>query len=255
MKSTFVETSNVKRFHSALTALNRRGAGEACLMVIDGVPGLGKTTTLQHWATKNHCIYLRAKNQWKASWMLNELLEEMRLMPPHRFEDKFKLTLGQLGQRQDRAMVDDQSFAVIIDEADFISRNKDCMETMRDLSDALEVPVIFVGMGKIRSNLTRFPQVTSRVAEYVQFEPANKTDVKALIEGLCEVQVDDDMIGLIHKVSKGYNREIKEAIASMERWGLRNLAGGQSLSVSAMAGQHLINDRQTGQSIKVPEVV
>ncbi|MEE9314374.1 MAG: ATP-binding protein, partial [Rhizobiaceae bacterium] len=97
MKTNFVETSNVTAFHNGLQTLKKRGAGEACLMVIDGVPGLGKTTTLQHWTSKNPCLYLRAKKQWKASWMMNELLELMRIIPPHKFEDKYKLCLGQLG--------------------------------------------------------------------------------------------------------------------------------------------------------------
>lgn len=51
MRNAFVETANVKRFHTALTALERRGAQEACLLVVDGQPGLGKTTALHRWAS------------------------------------------------------------------------------------------------------------------------------------------------------------------------------------------------------------
>lgn len=256
MRTNFVETSNVRAFHQALQVMNRRGAGEACIMVIDGIPGLGKTTTLQHWTAKNQCIYLRAKKQWRASWMINELLEEMRITPPHRFEDKYKLCLNQVGQRQDRASMDEQTFAIVIDEADFISRNIDCMETMRDLSDGLEVPVIFVGMGRIRNNLGRFPQVMSRVSQYVEFRPATREDVRALINGLCEVDVADDLVDFVHRVSKGFNREVKESVASIERYGLRNRpAQGDAFTLSDMAGQFLMNDRQSGSQIKVPEYV
>ncbi len=254
MRNKFVETSNVKAFHQALQVLNRRGAGEACLMVIDGVPGLGKTTALQHWTAKNSCIYLRAKKQWRAPWMMNELLEELRITPPHRFEDKYKLALNQIGQRQDRASIDGQVFAIVIDEADFISRNVDCMETMRDLSDGLEVPVIFVGMGRIRNNLARFPQVMSRVSQYVEFAPATHSDVCELFDGLCEVPVKDDLKGFVHKVSKGFNREVKEAIASIERYGLRNdPQDGEAFGISDLGGQFLMKDRQSGSHIMVPE--
>lgn len=254
MKTNFVETSNVRGFHNALQVLRKRGAGEACLMVIDGVPGLGKTTTLQHWTAKNQCLYLRAKKQWKASWMVNEMLELMRLIPPHRFEEKYKLCLGQLGQRQDSAEREDHDFAIVVDEADFISGNVDCMETMRDLSDQLEVPVIFVGMGRIRNNLKRFPQVMSRISQYVEFKPATNDDVRALIDGLCEVQVADDLVGLVHSVSKGFNREVKEAVASIERFGLRqDPANGVAFTIEDLAGEFLMNDRQTGLPIRVPE--
>ena len=40
MKPTFVETSNYRRFTTALTRLDDRGAREACLVVVDGKPGL-----------------------------------------------------------------------------------------------------------------------------------------------------------------------------------------------------------------------
>lgn len=254
MRNKFVDTSNVKAFHKALRALEMRGANEACLMVVDGVPGLGKSTTLQHWSARNQSIYLRAKKQWRASWMMNELLEQMRLTPPHRFEDKYKLALGQIGQRLDRAMLDEQSFAIVVDEADFISRNVECMETIRDVSDGLEVPIVLVGMGSIRNNLRRFPQVMSRVAQYVEFRPATEGDVRAMFDGLCEVPVADDLVRFVHKFSKGYNREVKEAIAAVERFGLRNEPkNGAAFELRDLAGQTIINDRSTGQPITVSE--
>ncbi len=30
-------------------------------MIVDGQPGLGKTSTVNWWAVRNECIYLRAK--------------------------------------------------------------------------------------------------------------------------------------------------------------------------------------------------
>ncbi|MFN6984220.1 MAG: ATP-binding protein, partial [Rhizobium oryzihabitans] len=83
MKNTFVETSNVKRFLSALSALEDRGAQEACLAVVDGEPGLGKTTTLKNWVAQSGWVYLRAKKEWKSGWMMNELLEALPVKPPY----------------------------------------------------------------------------------------------------------------------------------------------------------------------------
>lgn len=254
MRFNFVETSNTKAFYKALQVVSRRGAGEASLMVVDGHPGLGKTKTLQHWTAKNQCIYLRAKKKWKASWMMSELLEQLRLSPPHKFEDKYKLALSAIGQRMDRAELDQQTFAIVVDEADFISRDMECIETMRDLSDGLEVIVIFVGMGKIRNNLGRFPQVMSRVSQYVQFSPATEGDVRAMIDGLCQVPVADDLVKFVHRTSGGFNREIVEAIASIERFGLHNKkTNNEPFEMADMAGRFLMNDRKTGNEIKIPE--
>lgn len=63
MKNEFVNTANVKNFLKGMTALSMRGAREACLMVIDGKPGLGKTRALSFWACRNDCVFVRAKKR------------------------------------------------------------------------------------------------------------------------------------------------------------------------------------------------
>ena len=155
MRTKFVKTSNVLTFETALSALKKRGANEACIIVVEGVPGLGKTTSLLRFATQNQAVYLRAKKEWKPTWVMNELLGELKEEPPHSFEKKYGMALKALMQRQALAANSDKTFALIIDEADHISGNARIMETIRDLSDMCELPVILVGMGKIKNNLQR----------------------------------------------------------------------------------------------------
>ncbi len=49
MKNEFVKTKNVKHFLTGIANLSTRGAQEACLMIVDGQPGLGKTSTVNWW--------------------------------------------------------------------------------------------------------------------------------------------------------------------------------------------------------------
>lgn len=253
MKPNFVQTSNVLRFNTALSALKKRGASEACLIVVDGAPGLGKTTSLVRFAVNENAVYLRAKKEWRPTWFLNELLKELRQDPPHSFERKFEMTLKTLMQRQQVALNAGKVFALIIDEADHVSSNAQIMETIRDLSDMIEMPVILVGMGKIRNNLVRFPQITSRISQYVNFEPATQDDVRRFFETKCDVKVADDLLGFVHQVTGGMNREILEAIANIERFGKRLKPTETGITLQDMAGQTIANDRVTGQKINVPE--
>ncbi len=122
------------------------------------------------------------------------------------------------------------------------------------ISDIHFLPTILVGMGKLRENLRRFPQIESRAPNKVRFMPATLDDVRALIAARCEVPVADDLTEFVWKVSRGYNREILEAIAGIERFGMRNEPGPEGVTIADMAGQIIMSDRATGKPITVPRV-
>lgn len=252
MKNAFVETGNVRRFQQALSALERRGAQEACLMVVDGLPGLGKTTALHRWATQTGAVFVRAKKEWTPSWFLNDLLAQFRIAPSHSYQKRYTQALEAMLQAQTACIVQKKTFAVVIDEADHISRSPRIMESIRDFSDMGDIVFVLVGMGKIRDNLTAFPQVASRVGQYVRFEHATRDDVAAFFSTRCEVPAADDVIDFTHQVTAGFNREILEAMATVERVGRRN--GGKPVDLGQLAGHALVNDRRTGSPIVVPGV-
>jgi len=248
MKAKFVKTENTLRFLSALSALQERGASEACLMVVDGEPGLGKTEALDWWATHQDCLFIRAKKEWTPAWMMRDILSELRIIPEHSFEKMYKQAITALMARNMQAVTNDETFAVVVDEVDHIARSQRLMDTLRDMSDSLEIPFIFVGMGKVRHHIQRFPQIASRVGQYVQFERASLEDVAALVSGLCEVEVKPDLVEFLHKMSGGLFREALEGIAAIERFGRRN---DGAVGCTEMAGQTLMNDRRSGKPIKV----
>ncbi len=254
MKPNYVKTANHQRFMDGLDALEERGADECRLLVVDGLPGLGKTTILSRWAADEKCIYLRAKTEWSSYWLLEELLTELRVHPPFGYAKRFNAAMKALGEQAHNAEITGRQFAVVIDEADHISRNGKLVETVRDLADIAGVPFVLVGMGRIRDNLARFPQVASRTSRFIRFEPADLKDVKFFLSEQCEVLVGDDLAKFIHKATGGFNREIREAIVAVERFGFLNPPSSPNygLSLADMAGKHLINDRKSGQAIFVP---
>lgn len=255
MRNVFVETENVQRFQAALGALERRGAKENCLLVVDGKPGLGKTTALHRWATQTGAIYLRAKKEWKPGWFLSDLLAEFRVTPAHSYEKRFAQAMEALLSRQSAMTVQKRTFAVVLDEADHFSRNARIMETIRDFSDMGDIVFVLIGMGKIRDHLKLLPQISSRTQPAVQFEPASLEDVRRFCAAMAEVPIGECLTGFVHHVTGGYNREIVEALKVIERFGRRNGAGpDRPVTLHDMAGQVLITDRRTGSPVIVPEM-
>lgn len=255
MRNAFVETENVRRFQAGLGEVERRVAREKCLVVVDGEPGLGKTTTLTWWVAQSETIYLRACREWSPRWFLEDLLGAFLVKPKQSFKERYQQCSEALLDRQSKLALRKKTFAVVIDEADHISRNSRIMETIRDFSDTADIPFVLVGMGRIRDNLTAFPQIWSRVAQYVRFEKASFDDVRAFCDTLCEVPVADDFVSFVHRATEGYSREILGAIATIERFGKRNGNGpGNPVGLADMAGRILFNDRQ-GKAVAVPEAL
>jgi len=249
-RGTFVKTENMNRFLSGLSALESRGAEECNLMVVEGHPGLSKTHVTQWWSVQNNAIFIRAKAAWNEVWMMKDIIKSLNVTPVWSREKLFNQAIDTLCIRRDDALRSGQTFAIVIDEIDHIVRQKRMMEMLRDITDhLLVVPMIWVGMGQVRHNLKRYPQIASRVGQYVEFLPASFEDAHALVTELSEVPVADDLIEYLHQVSKGRVREIKEAIANIERVG--RLDKGKEVTLATMRGQVLFNSRETAKAIKV----
>ena len=255
MRSKFVKASNVKRLLSGVSALEKRGALEACIMVVDGVPGLGKTRSIRNFVVETGSLYVRAKTEQSANWLLGEMLRELDETPPHSRERKYDKLAEALARESHKAQLEGRSFALVVDEGDAISRNGKLLETIRDLSDDTEVPTIIVGMRTINDNLKRFPAFSSRVSQRVTFQPATLEDVRLLFAELCEVSVGDDVCKYIHKFSGGYNREVVDAIAKVERVAKRLEINGDAIALSDLSGHAIMQDRNTSKPITVPEVI
>ncbi|WP_299165845.1 ATP-binding protein [uncultured Tateyamaria sp.] len=221
---------------------------------MDGAPGLGKTTAMQRLFTQTTGVYLRAQSGWTYPWFLNTLLEALAEPVPTKVEDRFKAVLNKLDDLAFAAHAQGETFSMIIDECDLISNRPKIMEAIRGISDVKQVPTVLVGMGRLRHDLRRFPQINSRAAHKVQFLPATHEDARALINALCEVPVSPELIKFVWRVSKGFNREILNAIANMEAVGKRLDLDEYGLTLADMAGQKILQDRDTGEAVIVPEV-
>lgn len=257
MKSGYVETENYKRFLEALHSLDQRGAEESCIVVIDGPPGVGKSTMLSRWVVQTGSLYIRTTQGWDYGWMIKDLLAELGVDPEliRTTRARFQRLLQELQLRQERAALAGRPFAVVIDECDQVAGRREIIEGLRDISDLLYLPTVLVGMGTLRDSLRRYLQVGSRAPNRVTFTPLNLADVRKLIAGKCMVPVADDLAEFVSRASRGYSREILDAIRAIEAFGERLGDVGDGVTMADMAGQQLMIDRASGSPVYVPRGV
>lgn len=234
MKKHFVKTINYLAFIDGIHTVEERGAAEASLMLVFGNAGYGKSETLDHWATQNDAIYLRANVDWTPKYFLIELAKFLKVDSSGTSEQLFARLLAKIAGEQ---------IPIVIDEADHcLHNNAAVLEKVRDFADRTETLVILAGMEKIQGKIARHPQISSRIARAIEFTAAGMDDTRKLCDELCEIKVDAHLVAEIQRSSAGRVREIMNAIAVVERVGIQ--AGKQTVSLADVEGQTLTHDWQ-----------
>jgi DNA transposition AAA+ family ATPase len=249
VKRGFISTENARRAMGGIASLTSRGAREACLLVLDGPPGTAKTETMTWLSVQHNWPMIRAGVQWKPRTIVSKFCEVLAIPAPSDFHGCFAALVNELSKLDAAAESRGKAFAIIIDEADHLARHHELIECVRDLSDLTNVITVLVGMGRLIGLLTKYPQISSRVGQRVEFRPASLADVQAMAAGLCEVPIAPDLIEHLHQQTGGLHREIMDGLGRIEAHGRLN--PGQPVTRANMARRPLIIDRKTGKSIEV----
>ncbi len=234
MKPVFVKTSNWERFANGLAAVEGRGAAEACWLLLTGEPGLGKSSIVTRWAVEQRAVFVTAQPTWTVSSLFLALAQALRTTEFRRTNDARAHVCG---------MVLRQQIPIVVDEADHLARNFDALEALRGVSDLCKTPVVIVGMDRIQKQLERFPQVASRIASVVNFEPVTARDVAATCREMAEVDIAPEVASEIHRQCAGRMRLVLNAIATCERLAKAN--GLKSITADHIAGLELAHDWQS----------
>ena len=133
MKKVFVKTKNVKQLISMMNRLREREDGVPGMGLVYGEPGLGKTYAITWWATQNDAILIRSANLMSARWLLEEMVEELGEIPYNKFSDIFNQVVAQLIKTPR---------TIIVDETDYLTIDSRAVETLRDIHDKTNVPIV-----------------------------------------------------------------------------------------------------------------
>lgn len=206
MKRIFVRTNNVKSFIGLVENLINKPNNIPKMGLVYGEPGLGKSQTALWLAAKYDGVYLRCSNLMTGRWLLEELVKELDEIPRYLTSDNFNTCVKKLTENPQ---------IIIIDEIDYLINDKRAIETLRDIHDETNCPIIFVGMGLTLKKIERFKHLFDRFSEIIKFETFLIADLKEIITQLSEVSVTADAIEIIHKKYNRF-RQIVQLINQLE---------------------------------------
>lgn len=186
MKTRVVPIKNIFAMREAADALLSRSQGMPGMGLIYGPTGYGKTTATTWLVNQVHGVYVRSMALWSPKTMLEAIARELDI-------DVRRLTLaGMAGAIVQRLA--ETGRPLFIDEADYLVDSKRLVDTLRDIHDMSTSPVVLIGMSGIDRKLRGHPQLTGRMAQWVEFSGMDAEDVRMLADGLCEIRVADDCL-------------------------------------------------------------
>lgn len=206
MNKIFVKTTNVKNFIGLVENLINKPKNIPKMGLVYGEPGLGKSQTALWLACKYDGIYLRVSNLMTGRWLLEEIVKEIDEIPRFLTSDNFNLVVKKLKQ---------EPKIIFIDEIDYLMNNYKSIETLRDIHDETNCPIIFIGMGLAHRKLERYKHLYDRFSEILKFETFGVNDLSQIVNQLSEVPFTSDSIEYIHTKYNRF-RQIVQLINQIE---------------------------------------
>lgn len=197
MRSKIVPVSNVARLSAASEALLNRDPGMPGMGLIYGDTGLGKTTAVTWLITRNNGVYVRALASSTPSSILRTIARELDIEPRASNVETVEAIVQRLAET---------GRPLFVDEADYLVDQKRLVETLRDIHDLATVPVVLIGMAGIQRRIKSRLQLTGRIAQWVEFQPATAADLQLLAQQLVEVTIAPELLRQLHDASHGSMR-------------------------------------------------
>lgn len=216
MRSKLAIVKNVVALQSAYRALADRGPGVDGMGLVHGFTGAGKTTAIAWLVNQVDGVFVRANAIWTPRAMLGKIMTELGAAPLGRCDPMLDFIIEKLTL---------SGRPLFVDESDYLAENHKMLESLRDIYDGSQVPVIMIGMNEIAGNLySKHPQLAERITKWIKFIPADLEDSRILADTVCDVKIADDLLTSLHQAANGSMRLMVggmariEALAKTNKW-------------------------------------
>ncbi len=232
MRHELASTKNVRRFQTAMRELRDRPLGVEGMGLLWGKPGEGKTTIIAATCNQTDGVYLRANASWTITSMLQALVRELGGTPGNRRAPMMEWCFEKLrgGSRP-----------IFIDEADYLFRQTEMLDALRDVYDETGSPVILIGMEDIARTIQNNGRFARRITAWIQFNGLDIEDARTVANTVCEINLEDDLLEYLHQEAGANIGRMVVGLSRIERFA--KASGLDSVSLAAWNYRELFYDQ------------
>lgn len=233
MKHHYVETSNHQRFMAGVRAVENRGSPEACILLLTGEPGTGKTAAIHRFGSDRMAVRLEGITGMSLAYLRDYLADQTGVHGKSKYHQHmgFEDYLRETGA------------PIILDEAQNGLPDKGAViEYLRRLAEQAGVILVLVchTSEKHRFSEDRLAHIATRVSDAPILKPATVEDCALYLSQLCEVGTDADVARAVHEQSRGRYRLLANATKNLEAIAAKR--GLKALTAEAIRGVRLCED-------------
>lgn len=224
-----VALKNVANFMVMAELLVERDPHLPGIGVCSGYSGLGKTYASIFAQNKTNAVRVEVGDSWTRRAFLRAVLRELGRNPKSRgtISDMTEEAIAALGAEPGRPL--------IVDEADKMV-DKGMIEIVRELHEHSSAPVILIGEEQLPRKLLAVERLHNRVLHWMQAQPCDLEDTKALAAAFApKLSIDDALLEQIRMQSGGRARRIVVNLARAKEFA-RN-KGAKQLTLALWGGQ------------------
>lgn len=233
MKLKYVKTSNHNRFAASVKAVEGRGSPEACILLLTGEPGTGKTCTLDNWGANRNAVYIEGVPGQNLTYTADYLADQTGVRGHGKF-GQYKALVEYFSSTQQ---------PIILDEAQHGLANKaETIEQLRRIAEKSGVILVLAchTSEKHRFSGERLAHIATRISCVAELKRATPEDCALYLSELCEVQVDAAIAAQVHAQSTGRYRLMANACKTLEAIGAK--MGKSALVATDVKGWQLCED-------------
>lgn len=211
-----------------VTRLRNRGGQDANIGVMHGFPGVGKSWASIYTQNKTGAIRVLAWDKITRKTLVEKILGELGVAKP-------KGSLDRLKEEAIMLLSDQPDRPLIIDEADRLMY-AGMIETVRDLADNAQVPVLLIGEEGFPQKLQQYERLHSRVLDWFPAQLCDAEDARKLANLFCpDVRLSDDLVEKTRIASDGRARRIVISLNHIREFAKK--IGAKELDAAAYKGE------------------
>lgn len=246
MKHHFVKTENHKRLQAAVGFMEERGSDSACLCLLHGEPGVGKTRNISHWGAANGAVLIKGHVGMTLDGLIWSISHQLGMKTGNNRTAAMDAQIVELKKTRAPIVFDEAQFGLSMR---WQRTDAAGIEYLRTIGESAQVFVLLVCHNSEVQRFSDSAHIRTRISHRAEMLNAGEADTVAFVRELADIEIAPGVGEIVHRQTAGKYRLVENAIASLER--IAKVKQISRVAPEDIAGVTLVVDHENGLVPKI----